>query len=261
MGIQGKMSMKSGKDSLIVALDVPTHEKALELVRKLDNVSFFKIGLELLMAGNVIGFIQKLQKERSNEDEGGVFLDIKLGGDIGNTITMFVGACKSLGVKFITLTECASYVMTLKTIEIAKRARGDHEYPKILMVPLYSSIDADDFRSMGIDNVDTTQLILKKGGKLLDDGCEGLIVSGEAIKACRHEFTDDYIVSPGIRPTWSSPDDHKRYTTPSEAINFGSDYLVVGRPILNAPDKRDAAQKIIDEVDEALKCNQSSVYA
>ena len=250
MGIQGKMSMKQGKDRLIVALDVPTHKKALELVKKLDNVSFFKIGLELLMAGNVIGFIRKLHEQRSSE--GGVFLDIKLSGDIGNTITMFVEHCKALGVKFITVTESASYLTTLKTIQIALKARGENEYPKLLMVPLLSSLDADDFRSIGIDGIDTTQYILEKGGKLLSDGCDGLIVSGEAIKACRYEFSDADIVSPGIRPIWSYADDHKRHTTPSEAINLGSDYLVVGRPILSAPDKRDAAQKIIDEVDEAL---------
>ena len=88
---------------------------------------------------------------------------------------------------------------------------------------------------------------------MLDRGCDGLIVSGDAIKACRERFPDADIVSPGIRPAGASVSDHKRSATPGEAIRLGADYLVVGRPVLNAESPRAAAQKIIDEIDAALE--------
>ena len=245
----------SGKDRLIVALDVPTHQEAFDLVEKLNNVSFFKVGLELFLAGNVLGFIKELQDRRSGQ--GGVFVDLKLSGDIGNTISMFIEGCKALNVKFITLTESTPYAMTIRTIETALKTRGQAEHPKLLMVPLLSSLNIDDLRSVGIKSNDATQYILKRGEKLLTDGCDGLIVSGDAIKACREKFPNADIVSPGIRPVWATSDDHKRHTTPAEAIRSGSDYLVVGRPITKHKDPFTAAKAIIDEMDEALDCNNS----
>lgn len=239
----------TGKDRLIVALDVPTHEQALAVVDALDNVSFFKVGLELFLAGDLLGFIQKIQEKRSGE--GGVFVDLKLSGDIGNTISRFVCASQALNVKFITLVESVPYALTVATIKAALDARGAHQRdPRLLMVPLLSSLDSVD-----LGGADATAHILTRGKKLLDDGCDGLIVSGTAIENCRKRFPDAVIVSPGIRPASASADDHKRCATPRDAIRRGADYLVVGRPILNVPggDRRGAAQKIIDEVDEALE--------
>ena len=234
-----------GKDRLIVALDVATHQAAIDLVDRLDNVSFFKVGLRLFMAGDILGFIKKVQERRNNE--GGVFVDLKISGDIGNTVQGFVKACAAHNVKFITLVEAALTAMTVSTIRAAKEARGSADYPRLLMVPLYSSLDADDLT--GHDLIDH---ILTRGQAMLDQGCDGLIVSGDAIGPCREHFPDIDIVSPGIRPTWSSVDDHKRYSTPSDAIQLGSDYLVVGRPIIDAVSPRDAAARIIREIDASL---------
>ena len=234
-----------GKDRLIVALDVATHEEAIDLVDRLDNVSFFKIGLRLFMAGDVLGFIKKVQERRNNE--GGVFIDLKISGDIGNTIKAFVKACAALDVKFITLVEAALPAMTISTLRAAKEARDAADYPRLLMVPLLSSLDADDL----IDR-DVIGHILARGQAMLDQGCDGLIVSGDAIGPCRRHFPDIDIVSPGIRPSWSPADDHKRYSTPRAAIRSGADYLVVGRPIIDAKNARDAAGKIIREIDESL---------
>ncbi len=243
------MVPKTGKDRLIVALDVSTHEEALRLVDNLDNVSFFKIGLQLLFAGDVLGFIRRIQNSRAIQ--GGVFVDLKLAGDIGNTITGFVQNCSALNVKFLTLVETAPAAITIRTIEAIKKARGDHEYPRLLMVTLLSSLDTDDLNSAGIQT-DATQYIVKSGKALLRHGCDGLIVSGEAIRECRAEFPRADIVSPGIRPHWAASDDHKRTATSRQAISFGADYLVVGRPISKAENPRDAAQKIIDEIDQEL---------
>ncbi len=251
-GVSVKETAKTdllGKDRLIVALDVPTHEQAFELVEKLENVSFFKVGLQLLMAGDILGFIQRLQKRRPSQ--GGVFVDLKLSGDIGNTITRLVEGCLDLNVKFITLVESVPKAITVRTLQAARQARKGARDPRLLMVPLLSSLNADDLRAAGMQD-DATAYILTRGKAMLDYGCDGLIVSGEAIQACRAEFPDRDIVSPGIRPTWAATNDHKRVTTPSQAIRFGADYLVVGRPIYNASDPRAAAQKIIDEIDEAL---------
>ena len=240
----------SGKDRLMVALDVPTHEEALGLVEKLENVSFFKVGLELFLAGNLLGFIKELQERRSGE--GGVFVDLKLSGDIGNTIARFIESCMALNVRFVTLTESMPYVMTIRTIETALKTRGVAEHPKLLMVPLLSSLSDDDLRSEGIKATDSTQYMLERGEKLLAEGCDGLIVSGDAIRACRERFPNADIVSPGIRPAWAASDDHKRITTPADAIRMGSDYLVVGRPITKSENPFGAAKAIIEEIDEAL---------
>ena len=245
----------SGKDRLIVALDVPTHAEALGLVEKLGNVSFFKVGLELFLAGNLLGFIQELQESRAGQ--GGVFVDLKLSGDIGNTIAAFIESCMALNVRFVTLTESMPYVMTTRTIETALKTRGVAAHPKILMVPLLSSLSDDDLRSEGITGVDSTQYMLERGEKLLAGGCDGLIVSGDAIGACRERFPNADIVSPGIRPAWAASDDHKRITTPADAIRMGSDYLVVGRPITKSDDPHRAAKAIIDEMDEALESRNS----
>ena len=235
---------------LIVALDVPTHQDALDLVRELHNVSFFKIGLHLLLGGSILGLIEQMQKTRGGEAQ--VFVDLKLTGDIPNTISRFVERCIPLGVRFLTLDDPAVTSKTVRTIKAVHDVRNGSDFPHTLMVPLYSSSDAEDLDELGLhQDGDPTAYIVNRGRQLLGFGCDGLIVSGDAIQACRREFPDVCLVSPGIRPEGWSNDDHKRYTTPAEAIRYGADYLVVGRPILNAPNRRQAAQDIIDEIKRA----------
>ena len=240
-----------GQDRLIVALDVPTHDEAIKIVDELSEVSFFKVGLELFMAGGMLGFLEKLQK-RGERD---IFVDLKLSGDIGNTITKMVQASMHLNVKFITLVQSHPQSITAKTLQAACAARGRSDFPRFLMVPLLSSLDANDLPS----DKTVDEFIVEQGRKLRNQGCDGLIVSGRAISACRKEFPQMDIVSPGIRPQGTKTDDHKRFTTPEEAIQMGSDYLVVGRPITKAANRKRklAAQKIIEEIDRALKKQQS----
>jgi orotidine-5'-phosphate decarboxylase len=257
MGINMEKQAKHGKDRLIVALDVPGHEQALNLVKQLDNVFFFKIGLELIVAGNVLELITELQRERSGE--GGIFIDLKVTGDIGNTITRFVRACATHKIKFITLGGPAEFTIKSGVIQTAVEARGDSDYPKILGVPLLSSSRTDEITLQELGAANATQYILNRGEALIAEGCDGLIVSGDAIKDCKNRFNDAIVVSPGIRPSGTNSDEHERFTTPSKAIELGSDFLVVGRPILNAPNKREAAQNIIDEIDAALDRKPSPV--
>lgn len=249
------MSKLAGKDRLIVALDVSSHEDAIRLVKELDNVSVFKVGLQLLMAGNILGFIERLRSER---EQGQVFIDLKIGGDIQNTIKQFMIACINTSiVKFITLVETVPLAITLETVKTAKSVRDESgtKNPRLLMVPYLSSLDAGDLNDGGRD---LNSHIVERAGVMLNAGCDGLIVSGDAIRWCRDRFPKIDIVSPGIRPAGASHDDHKRFTTPAEAITLGADYLVVGRPIIKAPKPRDAAKRIIDEIDEALDKKNSS---
>ena len=229
--------MTTSSKQLIVALDVQEHDEALDLVRTLDNVSFFKIGLRLLLAGDLFGFLKSLHSVRGSQ----VFIDLKIAGDITNTIGTFVDHAADLGIRFMTFVAAAEPAITKHTLAAGRATRGEREHPKFIVVPMLSSIDATDKYIVGL------------GKSLLDDGFDGLVASGTStIAALRGEFPNVPIISPGIRPTWyGSADDHLRHSTPAEAIRAGADYIVVGRPILNAADKRAAAQLIIDEIGEA----------
>lgn len=230
-----------GKDRLIVALDVPTAKEALGLVERLDNVSFFKIGWQLFMTGDLRWLLEQLQAKQ-------VFVDLKVPGDIGNTIAAVIDLCTAMGVRFLTLSES----VPPPTIQAARKARGDRRDPKLLTVPYLSSLDESDLPAVA-GRSDLNKYILDRAKVAIDAGCDGLIASGDAIGLLRASFPPPtVIVSPGIRPAWAAANDHKRHTTPADAIRMGADYLVVGRPILTSSDPRDAAQRVISEIDSVV---------
>jgi orotidine-5'-phosphate decarboxylase len=238
------MKPQKGKDRLIVALDVPTVPEALRVVEQLDNVSFFKIGLQLFMTGGLTDLLQSLRQKQ-------IFVDLKVPGDIANTIAAVVDACVTMNVRFLTLSES----MPGPSIAAARAAREARhaEQPQFLTVPYLSSLDASDLTAEAGEARDLNALILKRAGSALKAGCDGIIASGQAIGVCREAFPAAVLVSPGIRPFGSSTDDHKRSATPTAAIQAGADYLVVGRPILKDPRPREAAARIIDEIDQATR--------
>ena len=233
-----------GTDRLIVALDVPNADEAVAVVDMLDNVSFFKVGWQLFVTGDLLRLFDRLSGKN-------IFIDLKVPGDIGNTICSVIDACVRLKVTFLTLSES----VPLPAVGVAKHARGENENPKLLTVPYLSSLDEGDFPVVAprMSGPNLNEYILARASAAMGAGCDGLIASGQAIKLCRQTFGDAVvIVSPGIRPAGASADDHKRHTTPTEAIRLGADYLVVGRPILRDPDPRAAAQRIITEMDDTL---------
>jgi orotidine-5'-phosphate decarboxylase len=241
----------TGKDRLIVALDVPTVGEALGIVEQLDNVSFFKIGWQLFMTGGLPTLLESLRQKR-------VFVDLKIPGDIANTISAVVDQCVTMNVTFLTLSES----MPLPGIAAAVTARNgrDSRQPNLLTVPFLSSLDASDLDAIAAGDTNLDAFILKRADAAIRAGCDGMIVSGRAIQVCRQAFPrPTIIVSPGIRPAGAATDDHKRHTTPAEAIRLGADYLVVGRPILKDPDPRDAARRIIDEIDGALEPGRATM--
>ena len=238
------------EERLIVALDVPTREDAMRLVDQLEGVAqFYKIGWELFIAGEWRLLLNDLQGKK-------IFVDLKVPADIGNTVMRVVEVCSDLGVKFLTLSDSRS----LETLRIAKKARGTKLEPKLLSVPYLSSLDESDLQEVsGGAGGSLADYVSRRSKDSLAAGCDGVIVSGREIRVVRELVgKDPIIVSPGIRSEGASTEDHKRSTTPAEAIRMGSDYLVVGRPIRSAPDPRKAAENIIGEIRRGLEQPPSS---
>ena len=228
---------------LIVALDVPTLDEARDMVCQLANVYFFKVGWQLVLTVGVYPVLESLRNVRGKE--GAVFIDLKMAGDIGNTMANMVRPMAERGVRLVTLQEAAEPAVTDHALGSCRAARTG-PYPEILMVPLLSSLAGPI-----LGNTPTDQYIVDKGKNLLDRGCDGLVVSGTSIRACREALGQEVtLVSPGIRPEWAEVkgDDQVRTTTPREAIQYGADYLVVGRPIIEHHKPREAAQRVIDEI-------------
>jgi len=247
-----------GKDRLIVALDVPTAADAMAAVDRLDNVSFFKVGWQVFMSGVLSGGLRQLLDRLAHAR---VFLDLKIPGDIDNTIGAVVDLCAGLkNVIFLTLSDS----MPARSITAAVAARDARRSPtpKLLTVPLLSSLDASDLSAIAGPGVSVDEYILARARTALGAGCDGVIVSGAAIRTCREGLGPNVtLVSPGVRLAGSAGDDQKRTTTPGDAIRFGADYLVVGRPIMKAANPREAAARMIEEIDAALARRGSSSAA
>jgi orotidine-5'-phosphate decarboxylase len=228
------------QERIIVALDVPTPGDGLEIVRELAGlISFYKIGLELMMSGRMDELLRRLLPENR------VFLDLKLPNDIPETVRKAVGVAAKLGVEFLTLSNGVSS----RTIREAVAGRGSHSGPGLLFVPFLSSLDRVDFaESTGRAPSELEAYLVETAANAKAAGADGFIVSGPEIGTLRARYPAATLVSPGIRPAGSPADDHKRSCTPAEAIRLGADYIVVGRPIRNAASRRAAAQSIVDEV-------------
>jgi orotidine-5'-phosphate decarboxylase len=231
------------QDRLIVALDVPTAREALDLVDELEGiVSFYKVGLELLMAGGLEPLLRQLVKGKK------VFVDLKLPNDIPETIRRTVGLAAEIGVTFVTL----SASVTPETVVSAVAGRGAKANPYLLVVPFLSSQSREEYAGLrGFDVSHFEEVLRRETQAAISCGVDGFIVSGQEISLLRGWYPDRTLVSPGIRLAGDPADDHKRSCTPAEAIRRGANHIVVGRPIRNAPDRRAAAQRILDEIAEA----------
>ena len=233
-------------DRLIVALDVDTREEALAIVRSLgDSVSFYKVGLQLFIEAGM-PMVRELI-------DGGkkVFLDLKID-DIPRTVEAAVErASIDSGVQLFTLQGNA------ETARAARRGRGTSDYPKLMQVTYLSSWNADDFRDSAGLGRDVTlppfdEMVERRARTALGAGCDGVIASGTSVERLRQAFPDAIIVTPGIRPAGNDAHDHKRSLTPYDAIRYGADYLVVGRPLRAAENPPATAAAIIADIDKAL---------
>jgi orotidine-5'-phosphate decarboxylase len=226
----------SARDKIIVALDVPTKEKALAIVEQLrDEISFFKIGLQLYTAGGP-AIVRAVLATGAK-----VFLDLKLH-DIPNTVEKAVESAGRLRVQMLTIHLSGGEEMIRAAIA------GRKHNMSILGVTVLTSASEQTLRETGVsDKIENHVLRLAKLG--VEKGIDGIVASPHEITMLRREFGGKIkIVVPGIRPSGSESADQKRVMTPGEAIQAGADYLVIGRPIIAHPAPREAVTRILEEV-------------
>jgi orotidine-5'-phosphate decarboxylase len=227
--------MPDPRERLIVALDVPSVAEAEALVARLgDSVVFYKIGYQL-------GFAGGLDFARALTDTGKqVFVDMKLH-DIGNTVAQGVKSIARMGATFLTVHAYP------QTMHAAVDARAGSKL-RILAVTVLTSYDDADLAAAGYDFT-VPELVAERAAQARDVGVDGLVCSAEEAANIRTIVGGGMaLVTPGIRPAGAEAGDQKRVMTPSAAIKAGADYLVVGRPVVTAPDPKAAADAIVAEI-------------
>ena len=226
------------RDRLIVALDLPSVAAAEAMVARLgDSVSFYKIGYQLAFAGG-LSFAEGLARAGRQ-----VFLDLKLH-DIGNTVHKGVESVARLGATFLTVH---AYPQTMKAAVEGKQGSR----LRILAVTVLTSYDDADLAAAGYE-MNVKELAAARAAQARDTGVDGLVCSAEEAANLRDIAGPGMVlVTPGIRPAGSATGDQKRIMTPTRAIEAGADYLVVGRPILEARDPKAAAEAIVAEIEQA----------
>jgi orotidine-5'-phosphate decarboxylase len=227
-------------DRLIVALDLPTIAGARDMAARLDGVvSFFKIGLWLAFAEGVDGLLHSLISSGKR-----VFLDAKMH-DIGQTVAEGVARAADRGVHLVTV-HGEPQVM-------AAAVKGKGTSPlKIFAISVLTSLDDADLKEMGYA-LPARELVHLRAKQAVQSGCDGLIASAadDPNELRRIAGSDRLLIgTPGIRGAGDTTDDHARLATPAAAIVRGSDYLVVGRPIIAATDPAERARQIIAEMEE-----------
>ena len=237
------VSTVAARERLIVALDVPNGIEALALVERLGNlVQWFKVGLELYLAeGN--GIVEQIRARGYS-----VFLDLKLH-DIPNTVAGAVRSVAASGAGMLTVHAAGGPAMLAAAREAAAAVASA---PKLLAVTVLTSMDAGQLEATGVCSSPGDQ-VLRLAGVAYEAGIRGFVASSQEVARLRSSFGDATLVIPGIRPAGVKAGDQKRVATPGLAIADGADYLVVGRPITQAPDPAAAAQAILDEMETAKK--------
>lgn len=233
------MTLAAARDRMIVALDLPNVDAAKAMVATLgDNVSFYKIGMELVYAGG-LDFARELAQSGKK-----VFLDLKLH-DIPNTVEKATMQIAEMGMTYLTVH---AFPQTMKAAVKGKGGGG----LKILAVTVMTSYDDNDLKDAGY-GFSVKELVARRADQAKEIGVNGLILSPEEVGDMRKRLGADIdLVTPGIRPQGSAIGDQKRIMTPSLAIKAGADRLVIGRPITAAPDPKAAADAVLTEISAAI---------
>jgi orotidine 5''-phosphate decarboxylase, subfamily 1 len=219
------------RERLIFALDVPNVDQATRLVDALgDAVCFYKVGLELFMAGGYFELIDSLTQKGKK-----VFVDLKFF-DVPQTVASAVKRLEGRGVSFTSVHGNDS---------ILEAACQVKDKVQILAVTVLTSLDQRDIEDLGF-KTDIQSLVLSRARRALALGCDGVISSGQEARALRQMQGDGFlIVMPGIRPVENRVvDDQKRTVDIEEAFRSGADYIVIGRPIRDASNHRETAEVI-----------------
>ena len=224
------------KERLIVALDVATGELAKKLVNELgDAVSFYKVGLEMLMSGDFFDLVKWLR-----EHDKQVFADIKFF-DVPETVKKAAAQVKRLGVSFVTAHGNDDILKAV--VEVKGEA-------KLLAVTVLTSLDKNDLLDLGF-TCDIEALVLSRAKRALALGCDGVISSGLEVSKIRQTVGAQFlIVTPGIRAfsNLAVKDDQKRTVSAEEAFSLGADYIVVGRPITKSDQPRAQAEQMQETI-------------
>ena len=222
-------------ERLIFALDVPTVDEAKQCVKILgDTIIFYKLGLQIFMAGKYYDLIDHLVGQGKK-----VFVDLKFF-DVPETVAAAVRQLRNRKVDFTTVHGNDA---------ILSAAVKEKTRVKILAVTVLTSLDQHDLNDLGF-KCDVEELVLSRARRALEIGCDGVISSGLEAPRLRGHLGDNFlIVTPGIRPVENRPvDDQKRTTDVESAFRNGADYIVVGRPIRNAEDPKAAAREIQNRI-------------
>jgi orotidine-5'-phosphate decarboxylase len=229
---------------LIVALDVPRAEDAERLVDVLYELDVIvKIGLEALC-----GYPERIFSYCEARDVR-TFVDAKLH-DIPRTVAAAVSALVRPTVQMLNVHALGGLEMMRAAVDAAaERAAELHlPAPQVFAVTLLTSIAPEDLNELGLQGGPGENAI-RLAALARDAGCAGVVCSAREVRDLKRFFGDDFLtLTPGIRPTGSAHADQKRVTTPAEAVAAGSDYIVVGRPIVEAADPVAAAKAILEEM-------------
>ena len=237
------MSRVNARDRLILALDVPSLEEGERFLDEVgDAITFVKIGLELYTAAGPDMVRRAIARGKR------VFLDLKFL-DIEETVRRATARAADMGIHFLTIHA------NRKAMQAACEGRASisaNRDLKLLAVTVLTNFDAGDLRDMGVQWT-LTDLVAARAKLAADLGLDGVIASGEEPAIIRQKVGKEaLIVTPGIRPSNAGMDDHARVATPANAILAGADYLVVGRPIRDAVDPKDATNRIVEEMQAAF---------
>ncbi|MBU2570758.1 MAG: orotidine-5'-phosphate decarboxylase [Gammaproteobacteria bacterium] len=228
------------RERLIMALDVPSISEAQALVEELgDSVIFYKVGMELFMSGDYFGFIEWLKLQNKK-----VFVDLKFF-DVPATVGRAIRALSSKGVDLATIHGNDAIM------EAAAKEKGQL---KVLAVTALTSLDRGDLDDLGFQ-CDIRDLVLSRAKRALQIGCDGIVSSGLEASMLREELDHRLlVVTPGIRPVDNrEEDDQKRVVSVEQAFRNGADYIVVGRPIRDAEDRKSMAEKIQMQIQSVFK--------
>ena len=227
------------KDRIIIALDTDSFDVARKLVDRLSDAITFKVGLQafLKFGDRIIDYLKTKNKK--------IFLDLKFK-DIPNTVYGAMHSCLKYSPYMTTIHLSGGQEMIRQALEAA---RQDPDLT-VLGVTILTSLSDKDLEETGI-NLSTEKSVLKLAGLGIRNGIKGLVCSPLEVESIRDEFGHEVtLVTPGIRPSWSIKGDQKRIFSPRMAIEKGSDYLVIGRPVTQNEDPASAFQKILDEIQQ-----------
>ncbi|MGB9836187.1 MAG: orotidine-5'-phosphate decarboxylase [Candidatus Saccharicenans sp.] len=241
------MKKNESARKIIIALDVKNKEQARQVLESLPEARIFKVGLELFTAEgpHMLDLVKSYGKE--------VFLDLKLH-DIPNTVAGAIRAAVKHEVTMLTLHTSGGREMMKKAVETARETaeKENKPLPMILGVTVLTSLKDDDLKEIGF-STGAAEQVLRLARLARETGIGGIVCSPQEIELLRKELGPDLkIVTPGIRPAWAEAQDQKRIMTPAEAIQKGADFLVIGRPITQAPQPAEAFARVVEELQTAV---------